>query len=295
MPLATDYDPLRHPPRAALANFYPFRPGEVAGPHWSESNLLLPVTHGTGRVEVGPRSFELSAGDLLHVPWAAPLRYAADRNDPFVVIGLHLTYAPWTDPAALRPLHTAGATDFGRESMQEAPTPQPWREPFVVVPSPDSRIFDAASELARAFEREDDPDREPRMRALALEILVELRAQRTGQAEHARHPRAGLVRGLASWLELSMARPITRAEIAARAGISESSLAAAFRAVTGRSPIDYLIELRLARARRLLASGNEPIARVGELVGIPDLFYFSKLFKRRHGVSPLAYRRRRRL
>ncbi len=291
----TDYDPLRHPPRAVLANFYPFRPGETAGPHWSESNLLLPVTHGRGRVEVGPRTFELTAGDLLHVPWAAPLRYSADREDPFVVIGVHLIYAPWSAPAAEQPLHTAGDADFTRASMQVPPTPQPWREPFVVVPAPDSRFFDAAAELAHAFERQDDPDREPRLRALALELLVELRAQRAGHAEHARHARAGLVRGMASWLELSLARPITRAEIAARAGISESSLAAAFRAVTGRSPIDYLIELRLARARRLLASGNEPIARIGELVGIPDLFYFSKLFKRRIGVSPLAYRRRRRL
>src|SRR4051794_16718170 len=122
------YDPLPWPPRVALANHYPFRPGEIAGPHWSESDLYLPVLHGSGVIEVGPRRFELAAGQLLHVPWAGPVRYHADRVRPFAVIGIHLAYGPWGDGVAARPLHTYVGPDFTRESMQEPPTPVPWRE-----------------------------------------------------------------------------------------------------------------------------------------------------------------------
>jgi AraC-like DNA-binding protein len=290
------YDPLAWPPRVPLANHYPFRAGETSGPHWSESDLYLPVLSGRGTISVGPRSFALEPGQLLHVPWAAPVRYVPDVREPFAVIGVHLAYRRWQEPVVTHPLHTSTKVTLERGSMQQPPTPVPWREPFVMTPPPDARAFDLAAAIARAFEELDAPDREARLRALALEFILDLRALRAGAQRDGAHPRAAAVRALSSWMELQVARPrVSRAELAQRAGMSESALAAAFNAVLGRSPIDHLIELRLARARRLLASGNDPVARVGEQVGIPDQFYFSKLFKRRHGVSPLAYRRRRRL
>src|SRR5579862_3592983 len=104
---AATFDPLRTPPHVTLANFYPFAPGEVAGPHWSESDLYLPVTNGSGEVRVGPRRFQLASGQLLHVPWAAPIQYLAPKRDPFVVIGVHLKYLPWQERAT-PPLHTSG-------------------------------------------------------------------------------------------------------------------------------------------------------------------------------------------
>ncbi|HEY3236796.1 MAG TPA: hypothetical protein VGJ84_18910, partial [Polyangiaceae bacterium] len=107
----SSFDLLRTPPRAALANFYPFARGEQAGGHWSESNLFLPVTHGHGRIQVGPHWFELQAGQVLQVPWAAPIFYQADRLDPFVVIGLHFTYLPWPASPVGRPLHTRRETN----------------------------------------------------------------------------------------------------------------------------------------------------------------------------------------
>ena len=292
------FDPLRTPPRVTLANFYPFAPGEVAGPQWSESDLYLPVTSGAGEVRVGPRRFQLQRGQLLHVPWAAPIHYLAPRRDPFVVIGVHLKYLPWQEKAA-PPLHTSVRVNMARESMQAAPSPQPFAEPFVIAPPPDSRVFDVAIAIARTFEREKlkqpDPDREARLRALALEFLLLIRGLRRGTEQSGIHPQAGVVAEMISWMDLAHRRRITRGELAKRAGMSESSLAAAFRAVTGRAPIDYLIDLRLAHARSLLGASRQRIGEIAEQVGIPDVYYFSKLFKRRHGLSPMEYRKQRRL
>src|SRR5207244_3236180 len=106
-----EFDPLRTPPRVALANFYPFAPGEIVGPHWSESDLYLPATDGRGEILLGPRKFELSRGQVLHVPWAAPIQYRPDRRDPFVLIGLHFKYVLWTDDVS-RPLHTSRDVDM---------------------------------------------------------------------------------------------------------------------------------------------------------------------------------------
>ena len=293
------YDPLREPPRVTLANFYPFRSGESAGPHWSESNLFLPVTGGRGTVAVGPLNFALTQGQILHVPWAAPVRYQPDARDPFVVIGLHFKYLPWA-ARATPPLHTSVKADMMRPTMQEPPVPQPFSEPFVFTPPPQhARIFETAIAIATAFEherlRKSDPDSEARLRALALEFLILVRDLRRGSRQLAPHPQAGVVAELMSYLDLTYRNPIKRSDLAARAGMSESTLAAAFRAVTGRAPIDYLIDLRLAHARMLLSNSRQRVNEIAEQVGIPDVYYFSKLFKRRHGLSPLQYRKQRRL
>lgn len=294
----SEFDPLRLPPRVALANFYPFAQGEIAGPHWSESDLYLPATNGRGEIQLGPRKFELHTGQVLHVPWATPIQYRADRRDPFVLIGLHFKYVSWTDSVS-RPLHTSSHVDMSRESMQRAPSPQPFGQPFLLTPPPDSRLLDVGIAIANVYEgakrNVPDSDREARLRALALEFIVEVRALRAGSTSAAAHPQAGIVREMISWLELSFRKPIRRSEIAQRAGISESSLAEAFRAVTGRAPIDYLIDLRLAHARTLLRTSRQRIGEIAEQVGVPDVYYFSKLFKSRTGISPLQYRKQRRI
>jgi AraC-like DNA-binding protein len=284
----------------ALANFYPFAPGEVIGPHWSESDLYLPATNGKGVVEIGPKSYALCQGQLLHVPWKAPIRYCADARDPFVLIGLHLCYLPWPQSAA--PLrHSSQRCDLSSASLPAPPTPQAFRAPFVITLAPHSELIDIASRIATTFERASAraplhlADRDALLRALAMEFIVGLRQERRHTALSGTHPQARMVREMTSWMELSFRRPIRRAELAQRAGVSESSLAAAFRAVTGRSPIDYLIDLRLSHACALLNSSRQRVVEIAEQVGIPDVYYFSKLFKRRQGISPLNFRKLRSL
>lgn len=55
----------------------------------------------------------------------------------------------------------------------------------------------------------------------------------------------------------------------------------------------FLIELRLRYAKRLLALGNDPVYAVASQVHFPDSKNFSRLFKRKVGVSPLQYRKQK--
>jgi two-component system response regulator YesN len=58
----------------------------------------------------------------------------------------------------------------------------------------------------------------------------------------------------------------------------------------GQSFTDYLAELRIRHACELLANSNLPVQGVGERVGYPDGFYFSKIFKKIVGKTPRQYR-----
>lgn len=314
------FDLLKVPPRVCLANFYPFAPGQSEGPHWSESSLFLPVTHGCGNVQVGPQHFTLNSGQVLHVPWAAPIKYDADRHDPFVLIGIHLTYRPWLQKR-LPFSHFSKNIDMKQQCMQTPPCPQPYAGPFILSPPPESKLIELATAITTAFDRSNQPgggkdlhpsagtiirageiktfvlpsspNHDALLRALAIEFLIEFQASQNSVVDTTRHPQGRAVRELINWFKFAYSRPIRRSELAERAGMSESSLAAAFRAVTGHSPIDYLIEFRLAHARRLLQSSRERVGEIAAHVGIPDVYYFSKLFKRRHGISPLQYRQQR--
>ena len=68
-----------------------------------------------------------------------------------------------------------------------------------------------------------------------------------------------------------------------------------FKEATGLSPNDYLLELRIQHASKLLTETDSAIYSVSEQVGIADWFYFSKAFKKKFGVSPLAYRKQNKL
>ena len=60
-----------------------------------------------------------------------------------------------------------------------------------------------------------------------------------------------------------------------------------FKAETGDTPIRYLINIRLEKAKELLENGWEgSIQEVAMEVGYDDAYHFSKLFKKRYGVSP---------
>jgi AraC-like DNA-binding protein len=68
-----------------------------------------------------------------------------------------------------------------------------------------------------------------------------------------------------------------------------------FKDATGLSPNDYLLELRVQHASKLLTDTEAAIYDVSEQVGITDWFYFSKAFKRKFGVSPQKYRKQNKL
>ncbi|MFI5985234.1 AraC family transcriptional regulator [Streptomyces sp. NPDC051555] len=81
------------------------------------------------------------------------------------------------------------------------------------------------------------------------------------------------------------------AELAARAGVSRTTLAKRFTELVGDGPVAYLTEWRMTLAADLLSSTELTVAAVARRVGYADAFGFGAAFKRLRGVSPGAYRR----
>jgi AraC-like DNA-binding protein len=68
-----------------------------------------------------------------------------------------------------------------------------------------------------------------------------------------------------------------------------------FKEATGLSPNDYLLDLRIHNASKLLTDTDSAIYEVANQVGITDWTYFSKAFKKKFGISPTIYRKQKKV
>ena len=79
--------------------------------------------------------------------------------------------------------------------------------------------------------------------------------------------------------------------LAAAFSLSRFQFYRALRQETGLSPKDWIVRRRLDRACRLLRETQKPIAEIAVEVGVPDANYFARLFRKRIGFTPRAWRR----
>lgn len=99
------------------------------------------------------------------------------------------------------------------------------------------------------------------------------------------------VQKVMNYVNLNVAEPLTLKSLAAMCFIAPSYLSALFKQETGSTLIDYINTQRVNRAAQLLVQNNHTIAAVAEEVGILDVNYFTKIFKKTLGVTPTRYRR----
>ncbi len=73
-------------------------------------------------------------------------------------------------------------------------------------------------------------------------------------------------------------------------GVSRATLYRAFMEREGCPPVKYLTEFRISRACKLLKETELPVSAVARSVGYNDNLYFSRMFHKTTGVSPVDYR-----
>ncbi len=134
-----------------------------------------------------------------------------------------------------------------------------------------------------------DPAAALRRKTLVLQMIVALQdTQQQLAGEPQGHPRIEQALAL---LHDRFNRDIPIPELARAVGLSPTHFRRQFHAYTGRSPVAYIRDLRMAEAQRLLREGL-PIKQVAAAVGYEDPFYFMRVFRASVGTPPGGYARR---
>ncbi len=122
------------------------------------------------------------------------------------------------------------------------------------------------------------------------ETLAHLEAALARRRRLSREAQA-LVRKAMAYMHSHYTTSISRQDVAQYVGMSEDYLTHCFRQELGMSPIAYLNRYRVLQAQRLLRETDKDITTIALEVGFASSSYFSRIFKRHAGVSPLVYRR----
>lgn len=87
-------------------------------------------------------------------------------------------------------------------------------------------------------------------------------------------------------------KEISIADYAAANHISICWFIRSFKQYMGLAPMQYITSIRMTKAKELLETSDLTMSEIGELIGYPNSLYFSRIFKKQTGSSPLAYRNR---
>lgn len=102
-----------------------------------------------------------------------------------------------------------------------------------------------------------------------------------------------IVEQMVNYFEDHYSEKISLEQIAENMYLSPFYISKVFKSETGDTPIRHLINLRLEKARERLAGGwAGSIQQVAASVGYDDAYHFSKLFKKRYGISPSQARKK---
>lgn len=253
--------------------------------HTHDFNELVVVLAGHGQHQVGREVYNISAGDVFVLLGDASHCYPAVKDLSLI----NILY----DPATLRfPRADLGAVP-GYQALFEVEPRLRQRQRF------QSRLKLGMAELGQLAKLIADLESELRAKTPGSRFLATAHLMRIiGFLSRAysqipvtqRRPVTQLSE-LLGYLERHFAEPLTITDLAGVARMSETSLFRQFRQIMGRSPIDYLIRLRIHRAARLLRREQVRVKEASEAVGFTDSNYFTRQFRNVMGVSPREYQR----
>ncbi|AWB43786.1 AraC family transcriptional regulator [Paenibacillus sp. CAA11] len=96
-----------------------------------------------------------------------------------------------------------------------------------------------------------------------------------------------------AYIEGHFTENLTLERLSAMAGFSQSYYVDLFKKRYGMSAMEYMTQLRMDKAKRLMAVSNLKLRDIAHQIGYQDEFYFSRKFKKEVGVSPSVYMKKR--
>ena len=234
-------------------------------PHGTDETIVMVCAAGTGWARIGNDVHRIGSQHALVIPRGVPHSYGSDPTHPWTIWWAHIagTDAPelvaGMDVSSSRPLLRVRTIERAVSSLED---------------------------ILSNLERDQSPPRLMAASGSAWKLLTQLAVDRLLPAPN--DPLQRAMNYLSERLDGSVSVP----ELARLLGVSPTHLTSLFRRATGGGVKAHHTSLRMARARQLLDTTDATVAEVGREVGYDDPFYFSRHFRRHHGMSPSNFRAR---
>ncbi|MDC9613837.1 helix-turn-helix domain-containing protein [Xenorhabdus khoisanae] len=101
-----------------------------------------------------------------------------------------------------------------------------------------------------------------------------------------------LIHKLQDWMHAFPSEILSVADLANKIHLCERQMKRRFKIATGKTPIQYIQQIRLSQAKHWLEKSQKTIEEISHEVGYEDTRYFRELFKRCNGLTPKEYRQK---
>ncbi|WP_040785540.1 AraC family transcriptional regulator [Marvinbryantia formatexigens] len=249
-------------------------PGHRFGPNRRSSYVLHMVQEGRGYLEMGEAHYTLEKGDVFLIPEGVEAWYEADKE------------TPWS----YRWIGFEGVS--ARECLESAGfTPQ---KPVRKVRCLD-KVGGYIDQMLKCHQLyyENELKRNALLMLVFAELITDNRKNLAGMgkypSEH-RYPSSVYVEHAIEYINENYSKRLRINELADYIGVNRSYLTSSFQENIGCSPREYLMKLRMEKAKTLLKNPDIQVNEVAAMVGYTDPLAFSKIFKSRTGRSPKEYK-----
>ena len=240
------------------------------GPKIRERLLFHFIVSGKGILKMKDNVWHLTANQGFIIPDSSIVFYQADKKDPWHYFWLRLT---------------SEDADAFYKSLSLSP------ENPVYNARQNNEIYPKFKALFRAVSK--DNTNPLTVTSVLYAFLAELQASSLQRKDvHVTLQEEYALRARLYILNQYHKESLTIAELSTHIGLNRSYLTRLFKSVYQTSPQDFLIQVRMNKAKDLLQKTNFPVTIIGNSVGYSDVFTFSKTYKKIFGISPTEERKK---
>lgn len=269
---------------------------QVADP----KNILIVIMNGRCCVETDGEKYLLEKGDAVFIPENQPYRRSPIDDEMCAMMYFHF------DAENVRVLSDDEAlaeTIAARQSAEEAflknersvlsQTGRIYLRPVNHIGADETdEICAKTKKMLDGFGTEDSFMITLNLcYLLALSTKKTLRRLRKNASPQKMDYAPANLKNAVLYIKQHMSEKILLGELCAHCGISKSQLTRYFKASFGKTPMQYVTELKLSKAKDMLfKSGGMSVKAVCDELGFDDQHYFSRLFTKVYGETPSHYR-----
>ena len=211
----------------------------------------------------------LKAGDVFILPKDVPCFYQADEEDPWSYFWIGFT---GTSVEQIVSLSSLSVTNF--------------------IHNVDGTNFEKSlKELYSALHENDSPLNSLLVLSHTYSMFYYLLHDFPGKKKFRPNRVTELYSSIELFIKNYYSKNINISDICTEFSISRGYLNQIFSKCTNISPQEYLMKIRMEKAKRLLYSSDYSVQTISSMVGYNDPFTFSKAFKKYSQVSPSKYRK----
>jgi len=252
--------------------YYPKAFGHKMERRVHQDHLLIYCTGGEGTVHIDACKQVIQAGDIIILPRGVAHQYQTTRKNPWSIYWIHFTGLLAND--FLHPLladnQTSAVIPLGLQAkiINDFETMLGVRQTGY-----NRRNFIHASNILRQL-----------LSYLSIALL------RTTNRESAFFD----IDAVHALMQEKLHGQLGLEELARRVNLSKYHFSSRYKTLTGQSPIQHFLHLKMEHACYLLDTSGSSIKDISRNLGYEDSYYFSRLFKKIIGVSPRQYRQLKR-